>query len=295
MCTLLHRFAERDLAAVHPQPTGFPSARRGTCEPASRHRRPGPRANGVRIRRLSPTTGATHIPVKPLEGGARPRLPAPGPARARGPAALRGPRQRRHPPLPHGPGGPPGAGEARPLALVLAAPGPELNDIERTFRTVKHGAMPRAHLHGHQGADGGRGDRLRAGQGTAGTFILSCVKYLAPRQCVGRESRKSVGRAMHPWMRGLKQPPTFGFEDALRFRDCLQAGTASAYVALVCFGLARRAAVALQMGSWVQLGCSTTVVYHSHRDYQGPAGPAPDWPRRHRRPGSWKWSWCRFR
>ena len=35
-----------------------------------------------------------------------------------------------------------GAGEARDLAVVPAGPGPELNDIKRTFRTVKHGAMP---------------------------------------------------------------------------------------------------------------------------------------------------------
>ncbi|MCE2467269.1 MAG: transposase [Caldilineaceae bacterium] len=35
-----------------------------------------------------------------------------------------------------------------------------------------------AHLHGHQGVDGGRGDRLRTGQGTADTFRLSCAKSL---------------------------------------------------------------------------------------------------------------------
>ena len=41
---------------------------------------------------------------------------------------------------------------------------PELNDIERTCRTLRYEAMPRAPLHGH------RGHRLSKGQRTAGVF-----------------------------------------------------------------------------------------------------------------------------
>ncbi len=55
---------------------------------------------------------------------------------------------------------------------------PELNDIERTFRTVKHGGHAPTHLHIHRDADGRRGDRLSASQRTADTFRLSPAKCL---------------------------------------------------------------------------------------------------------------------
>ena len=61
----------------------------------------------------------------------------------------------------------------------LPAYSPELNDIERTFRTLKHETHAPTHLHGHPDADGGRGDRRQAGQRTAETFRLS------PEKCIG--------------------------------------------------------------------------------------------------------------
>ena len=77
-----------------------------------------------------------------LEGGAPPRLPAPRPTRTRRQPAHRGPGQRWHPPRPAGSAGPSGAGGARPLAVVPADPGPELNDVERTFRMAGTGPCP---------------------------------------------------------------------------------------------------------------------------------------------------------
>ena len=83
---------------------------------------------------------------------------------------------------------------------------PELNDIERTFRTLKHGAMPRAHLHGHRDPDGGRGDRLRTDQGTADTFILSHVKCLGGRTACTAPRTYRSGRTTAAFVRGTPPP-----------------------------------------------------------------------------------------
>ena len=238
--TLLHRFAEEGLEAVHPQPPGFPSdlvhrqrieealdrllaasadldrdhplgsaGRRGGLPPQAAHRTLLPEADGgpvaAHARQRTPQAGSgpggrggddaggtqkksqnAELDLFFLdETGFSPSLPPHlhlGPGRRatgrplrepRGPARERPgcPRRARHPPA-RAPdlvdGLPPWKGEHILDFLRNALPGragvPRIVVLDNASchrsRTVRQAP---AHLHGHQDADGSRGDRLWAG------------------------------------------------------------------------------------------------------------------------------------
>ncbi len=112
----------------------------------------------------------------------------------------------------------------------LPASSPELNASEYTFRTFKHGAMPRAHLHDHLGADGGRGGDRQVTVTATRSRVVGCRGLIQPTEF--RHGRRGLpGPAVDLRRPAPAQPSLQAYLDRFRplFRHRDQAVSFVAY------------------------------------------------------------------